>query len=170
MEIKNVKATLSFGEYFSGIKIILVYIFIALSLILPIISIIIYFISVYGQIDLEIQIIITLLLGNVISIFLFLILIFIVLKNHKHKLYIQNCFKDAFLIKVNVSSYQIMNSYIKPNRVLVNFSYQNTEYNLINKNGNVIFGYSKIFKKYLGKEIEVLFSISNKEILFLNHK
>lgn len=167
MSNANIKAVLSYGKVFTGKeRIFLNFIF--------------YFLG--GVHILSVSIIILLLiierqsiedmLYGLITLYLFSMIVFMVslvlfVRNNKVIKKINLYLTDAVFVSAKITRCDMEELSFKPYQVKVYFKFNDIKKIMVSNPGNPITGYNKIFSKYDGKVIDVLYSNSYNQILFV---
>ena len=87
------------------------------------------------------------------------------MKNKVIKVYIKDCLKDAIEFYVNIKRYEHL---LKSNQIIITFSVNGQKKNLISNQNKIL--NNKYYLKFIGKDVKVLYSQKNDDVLFLKNE
>ena len=166
----EIKATLKYGRFVQGWRIILLYIIVFITCIMPLTTIIMLISSFYGIFSWEKDMLFGILFGNVFSILLGAICIYYLYHYKKVIKCVKLWLSDAVPINAKVARIDVLDSRYKPYQIKVEFSYNGKKYTYISEPGNFFIGYRKIFLRFIKKDCEILYSPKFEQVMFKTNK
>lgn len=167
INVQQIDCGLSIGKIYTGSKKILLYLGVCLPFLIPIASIGIFVTTYLGLMNYSNTITIALVLTNFFAILIISVCFIITINNNKNIKKIESFLLDAVEVSGVVRRIDLENINYKPYQVQVTFEFNGKQYNKISSSGTPIMGYRKCFVKYCKNKINLLYSASYDEILFL---
>ncbi|MBQ8308713.1 MAG: hypothetical protein IJX96_02660 [Clostridia bacterium] len=162
----KIEASLSFGKIFSDKVNFLLYVFLGISLIVPVITVCIIFTIALGEMQTSPNIISSLIFANIFAFFLFGVVLWRIIYNNKLKKRIRLWLNDAIPIKTSARRLDLTDKKYKPYQIEVKFIFQEKKQKYISRAGSSVTGYFKFFSEP-AKELNILYSPKYNEILIL---
>lgn len=168
MEIEKykIKSSLSYGKIFYGKSEYLLYIFLFILIMDPIITIGIIILVLLGEMQFTHEVMESIIFLNCFWVLIFGVILWRIIHNNKLKKKIELWLEDAVFIKASAKRLDLMNITYKPYQIEVSFIYKDVRHKYISKAGNAIIGYYKFFSEPT-KELNILYSPKYEEVLIL---
>ena len=93
----------------------------------------------------------------------FTITVVCITRNHKVLLWT----KSAVVVKANIKKFDEDFSIFAPNRIVVTFTFNKKKIKRISSSGNCFIGYAKFFIRYVGDNVNILYSPIYDEVIFI---
>ena len=166
VNLSDVKATLKYGRFVQGWRVLLLYVTVFITCILPVSTIIMLIFSFYGVFAWENEMLFGIIFGNVFSIFLGAICFYYLYRHKKVIKRVKVWLSDAVLINAKVTRVDVLNGRYKPYQIKVEFFYGGKKITRISEPGNFFTGYRKIFLQFAKNDCEILYSPKSDQIMF----
>ncbi|MFR1525577.1 MAG: hypothetical protein ACLSUV_08830 [Bacilli bacterium] len=167
MKNMNIEAVLSYGKVFTGRKKYFFNFLCYFCMALFVVCLIITALIIISEEIIDENMIFCISVIVIFSFVLFLVALYLLVKNNRILKKIDLYLNDAILVSAKVERWDKIDISYKPYQVKVFFEFKNQKKVMISAPGNAIMGYNKIFSKFDGKVVDVLYSDSNQQILFI---
>lgn len=170
MQMVNIDASLSHGNFLDKKQLTVLYIGLFVSLLLPLLAIIL----LITQIEWDGKMIFAMVVGNIMFISFFSVLVFIKIKNNKLKRKIMIWIKDAIEVKAYSKNIGENRLGIQPKAVKIQVRFKINDMAFTRESTAKAFGgqkgYLGTYKKYADREIDILYSPKYDEVLILKQQ
>lgn len=163
---KNIVSSLHYGKVVSKKVIILLYVFLYISLIAPLLTIAMAIVASFGVFDWDYDLIIECVIANIFCVSEFVILCYILWYHQNLHKKIELWLEDA-VETIAIAQWVTEFNLSKPFKVLFKFRIGDEEFEKVNSTSGIMMFYNKIFIKYDGKSVRILYSPKYDEVLIL---
>lgn len=167
MDINNVLYSFKYGRVVSESKNKLLYLAISISLLIPLISIIILILFSCNLFQFTEEILIGLIIANILSLTFFSIFLYFYFHNKKVIKYIKLCLKDAIKLEAFIERMDIIDPKYKPYQIQATFKINNKTINIKSTPTNSIIDVPKYLAKFDKKNIYILYSKAQNEVMII---
>lgn len=167
MDIGNVLYSFKYGKVIPENKNKLLYLAICISLLLPLISIIILILFACNLFQFTEEIIIGLIGANILSLIFFSIFLYFYFHNKKIIKFIKLSLEDAIEVEAFIERIDIIDPKYKPYQIQATFKIDNKTINIKSTPINPIIGVPKYLAKFDKKNIPILYSKAQNEIMII---
>lgn len=168
IELKNFAGTLKKGELLTYKKIVITYVGLAISTIIPIVSLGVIITISLGVMTWNLNIIIALICFNFFGLLLFLAILLSLLKYYNIKKTIKKCLTECEKTIATVRRVDIADAAYQPYQVEFVFVIKGKTYHKLSPRNNLFIGYNKYFLKLVNKQVPILYSEKYNEVIILN--
>ena len=158
MSIKDIKATLKYGKFIFGKKMIVLYIATISPLLMPFSSILAIFLIAFNVFSLDKDMIFPIIYGNIFCVSVSLISLFYIFRYKKINAEVKKWLEDAVLIKADIFRLDSHPNDFKPYQIEVVFFIDGKKKVKISDKGNAIIGYNKWLLRFAGNNCQILYS------------
>lgn len=169
MELGIFAGTLKKGELLSKKKLVIAYIGLIISIIIPFITLGVILTIFLGAMDWNSNIITALVFINLFGVIIFLAILLSLKKYYNIKKTIMKCMIDSKKTIAFVRRVDIIDIRFKPYQVEFSFTLEGKEYQRLSPKNNPIVGYNKYFLKFVNQNIPILYSKKHDEIIILKN-
>ena len=168
MDISNIDVSLTYGQLYTKKHFSLLYICLAISLLMPILTVVLFFLP---DVEWDRFLIVTVVLFNLFSLFLLAVVIFALAQDKKAKNKVRLWLEDAIEIKAfaNFVSEKMTSLTSIATKIQVDFMLDGKHYYKVSgvKHAGWQAGYDKAFTKYVNKEVNIMYSPKYNEVMIL---
>ena len=156
------KASLKYGKFTSKCMLFVLFLSIISMVWLDLIILLLLKAKIVSK-NITIGLLCAALFCTALLLMFFTITVVCITRNHKVLLWT----KSAVVVKANIKKFDEDFSIFAPNRIVVMFTFNKKKIKKISSSGNCFIGYAKFFIRYVGDNVNILYSPIYDEVIFI---